>query len=137
MIAAEAGAKVSFRLVPGQDPAAVVAEFREFVEPRLPPDAQADGRRVQHRARRRDPARQPLRGRGADGASDEYGRPAVLMGSGGSIPVVESMHRLLGLDSLLMGFGLEDDQVHCPNEKFEWRCFQHGIRAHARLLGGL
>ncbi len=66
--------------------------------------------------------------------ADEYGRPAVLMGSGGSIPVVESLRRLLGLDSLLMGFGLADDQVHSPNEKFEWRCFHHGLRSHARLL---
>ena len=67
--------------------------------------------------------------------ADEYGRPAVLIGSGGSIPVVESLRRLLGVDSLLMGFGLDDDQVHSPNEKFELRCFHHGIRAHARLLG--
>ena len=59
------------------------------------------------------------------------------MGSGGSIPVVESFKRLLGLDSLLMGFGLEDDQVHSPDEKFEWRCFRQGIRSHARLLGRL
>ncbi len=59
------------------------------------------------------------------------------MGSGGSIPVVESMRRILGVDSLLMGFGLADDQVHSPNEKFEWRCFHHGLRSHARLLGKL
>ncbi len=135
VIAAEAGAKVSFRLVPGQDPQAVVAGFRAFVDSRLPPDARAeievfgtapavevsaDGRFVQA-------ARAVL--------AEEYGRPAVLIGSGGSIPVVESMRRLLGLDSLLMGFGLDDDQVHSPNEKFEWRCFRHGLRSHARLLG--
>ena len=69
--------------------------------------------------------------------ADEYGRPAVLMGSGGSIPVVESMRRLLGIDSLLVGFGLADDQVHSPNEKFEWTCFHHGLRSHARLLAKL
>ena len=63
--------------------------------------------------------------------AEEYGRPAVLIGSGGSIPVVESMRRVLGLDSVLMGFGLDDDQVHSPNEKFEWACFRHGIRSHA------
>ena len=67
----------------------------------------------------------------------EYGRPAVLIGSGGSIPVVEQMRRLLGLDSLLMGFGLDDDQVHSPNEKFDVRCFRGGTRSHARLLGRL
>ena len=57
------------------------------------------------------------------------------MGSGGSIPVVTSLRSVLGIDSLLMGFGLDDDQVHSPNEKFEQRCFHHGIRSHIRLLG--
>jgi len=56
------------------------------------------------------------------------------MGSGGSIPVVTSLRSILGVDSLLMGFGLDDDQVHSPNEKFEEVCFHHGIRSHARLL---
>jgi len=69
--------------------------------------------------------------------AEEFGRPAVLAGCGGSIPVVESMRRILGLDSLLMGFGLDDDQVHSPNEKFELRCLHRGIRSHARLLGAL
>ena len=64
----------------------------------------------------------------------EYGRPAMLIGSGGSIPVVTSLCTVLGVDTLLMGFGLDDDQVHSPNEKFEERCFHHGIRSHARLL---
>jgi acetylornithine deacetylase/succinyl-diaminopimelate desuccinylase-like protein len=59
------------------------------------------------------------------------------MGSGGSIPVVESMRRLLGVDSLLVGFGLADDQVHSPNENFEWRCFHQGLRSHVRLLAEL
>jgi acetylornithine deacetylase/succinyl-diaminopimelate desuccinylase-like protein len=67
----------------------------------------------------------------------EYGRAPVLQGCGGSIPVVESLRRILGLDSLLIGFGLEDDQVHSPNEKFEWRCFHQGMRSHIRLLGAL
>ncbi len=66
--------------------------------------------------------------------TEEYGKPAVLMGSGGSIPVVNSLRKVLGVDSLLMGFGLDDDQVHSPNEKFEQRCFHHGIRSHIRLL---
>ncbi len=137
VIAAEAGAKVSFRLVPGQDPAAVVEAFRAFVNARLPSDARAvidvfgtaPGIEVASDSRFIQAARDVL--------ADEYGRPAVLIGSGGSIPVVESMRRLLGVDSLLMGFGLDDDQVHSPNEKFEWRCFHKGLRSHARLLGKL
>ena len=51
--------------------------------------------------------------------------------------MVESFKRVLGLDTLLMGFGLDDDQVHSPNEKFDLACFTHGLRAHIRLLGHL
>ncbi len=69
-----------------------------------------------------------------DALADEYGKPVVLMGAGFSIPVVTSLRTMLGIDSLLMGFGLEDDQMHSPNEKFEQRCFHHGIRSHIRLL---
>ena len=137
VIAAQASAKVSFRLVPGQDPAAVLAAFKRFVAERTPKDARvtfetfgmAPGIEIPTDSRWVQAARTAL--------ADEYGRPAVLMGSGGSIPVVESMRRLLGVDSLLMGFGLADDQVHSPNEKFEWRCFHHGLRSHARLLAQL
>lgn len=137
VIAAEASAKVSFRLVPGQDPAAVVAAFRAFVDARLPPDARAEitvfgtapGIEIPSGSRYAQAVREAL--------ADEYGRPAVLIGSGGSIPVVESMRRLLGVNSLLIGFGLDDDQIHSPNEKFEWRCFHKGLRSHARVLGKL
>jgi acetylornithine deacetylase/succinyl-diaminopimelate desuccinylase-like protein len=48
--------------------------------------------------------------------------------------VVTSLKSILGLDSLLIGFGLDDDQVHSPNEKFEETCYHHGIRSHVRLL---
>jgi acetylornithine deacetylase/succinyl-diaminopimelate desuccinylase-like protein len=137
VIAAEASAKISFRLVPGQDPAAIFEAFKAFVAERTPKDARvtfelfgtAPGIEIPTDSRWVQAARAAL--------ADEYGRPAVLMGSGGSIPVVESMRRLLGIDSLLIGFGLNDDQVHSPNEKFEWRCFHHGMRSHARLLSKL
>ncbi len=136
VIAAEAGAKVSFRLVPGQDPAAVVQSFHDFVQARLPADARAEitgdaspGVEIPADSRFVQAAQTAL--------AEEYGRPAVLIGSGGSIPVVGSLRRLLGMDSVLMGFGLDDDQVHSPNEKFEWRCFYKGLRSHARLLGKL
>ena len=49
-------------------------------------------------------------------------------------PGGDSLRKVLGIDTLLMGFGLDDDQVHSPNEKFEQRCFHHGIRSHVRLL---
>jgi acetylornithine deacetylase/succinyl-diaminopimelate desuccinylase-like protein len=66
-----------------------------------------------------------------------FDRPPVLSGMGGSIPAVAAIRRLLGIDALLLGFGLADDRVHSPNEKFEIRCFTNGIRSHARLLAEL
>jgi acetylornithine deacetylase/succinyl-diaminopimelate desuccinylase-like protein len=137
VIASEAGAKVSFRLVPGQDPAHVFAAFERFVAARSPADAHVSVTKFSA-----DPAIEvsldnPLVRAAQAALAEEYGRPPVSIGCGGSIPVVEALHSILGLDSLLMGFGLEDDQVHSPNEKFEVRCLDHGTRAHARLLGKL
>ncbi len=135
VIASEAGAKVSFRLVAGQDPGRILQSFKDYVADRAPAGLHAEvelhsmapGFEVQPGNPWVDTARQVL--------GEEYGRPAVLIGSGGSIPVVESLRRILGLDTLLMGFGLNDDQVHSPNEKFDLRCLDHGTLAHARLLG--
>lgn len=137
VIAAEASAKVSFRLVPGQDPARIAESFRKFIADRVPPDAKlgfevfgaAPGFEISTDA--------PFVTAAQAALTEEFGRPAVFIGGGGSIPVVETLKRELGLDTLLMGFGLDDDQIHGPNEKFEVRCFRHGIRSHARLLGKL
>ena len=110
--------------------------FRRFVAARLPSEAQATYDVM-------------FQGRGLEIPSDsrwvraaatalqaEYGRAPVMMGSGGD-SVVEMMKNVLGLDSLLVGFGLDDDQVHSPNEKFEMTCFHKGQRAHVRLLAEL
>jgi acetylornithine deacetylase/succinyl-diaminopimelate desuccinylase-like protein len=134
VIASEASAKVSFRLVPNQDPDEVMEQFKRFIADRLP-----RGATVEYEGHTRTPGiemnlESPWVSAAQAVLAEEYGRPAVLMGSGGSIPVVTSLRTILGIDSLLMGFGLDDDQVHSPNEKFEQRCFHHGIRSHARLL---
>jgi acetylornithine deacetylase/succinyl-diaminopimelate desuccinylase-like protein len=61
-------------------------------------------------------------------------KQSVLIGTGGSIPLVGSIQRILGFDSLLVGFGLDDDRVHSPNEKFELTCYERGIKSHAAML---
>ncbi len=137
VIAAEAHAKITFRLVPGQDPAEVVEQFKQFVAERLPAGATAEyegghgspGVEVNTDSSWVRAAQTAL--------GEEYGKPAMLIGCGGSIPVVVSLKKVLGIDTLLMGFGLDDDQIHSPNEKFEQRCFHHGIRSHVRLLAKL
>jgi acetylornithine deacetylase/succinyl-diaminopimelate desuccinylase-like protein len=63
-----------------------------------------------------------------------YGKAPYLIGSGGSIPAVGTIQRELGIDALLVGFGLDDDRVHSPNEKFELKCFMNGAMSHAAML---
>jgi acetylornithine deacetylase/succinyl-diaminopimelate desuccinylase-like protein len=135
VIASEASAKVSFRLVPNQDPDQVMAQFHQFVEARLPQGATVTFQSFASAPGIEVNVDSPHVRAAQEALAEEYGKPAVLMGSGGSIPVVTSLRTILGLDSLLMGFGLDDDQVHSPNEKFEEVCFHHGIRSHIRLLG--
>jgi acetylornithine deacetylase/succinyl-diaminopimelate desuccinylase-like protein len=137
VIASEASAKVSFRLVPGQDPDAVMEQFKQFVLERLPPGATASFADFARAPGLEVNVDSPYVRAALTALGEEYGKPALLMGSGGSIPVVTSLRSILGIDSLLMGFGLDDDQVHSPNEKFEEKCFHHGIRSHVRLLAKL
>jgi acetylornithine deacetylase/succinyl-diaminopimelate desuccinylase-like protein len=134
VIASEASAKVSFRLVPDQDPDEVMAQFKRFVTDRLPPGATATFADFSRAPGVEVNVDSPYVRAALAALAEEFGKPAVLMGSGGSIPVVTSLRSVLGVDSLLMGFGLDDDQVHSPNEKFEEACFQRGIRSHVRLL---
>ena len=62
-----------------------------------------------------------------------FGRPPVFIREGGSIPIVTTFHERLGVDTLLLGWGLDDDNAHGPNEKFSLADFHRGIRASAYL----
>jgi len=135
VIAAEASAKISFRLVPGQDPARIAESFQRFVLDRLPKGASASFENFGMTPGIEVNTTTPWIAAARAALAEEYDRQPVMMGCGGSIPVVESLHRILGIDTLLMGFGLDDDAVHGPNEKFELRCFHQGLRSHIRLLG--
>ena len=134
VIASHASAKVSFRLVSNQDPNEIYAQYQQFVNDRLPPGATAEFALFSHGPGIEVNTDSPWIRATLAALSDEFGKPAVLMGCGGSIPVVTSLRSVLGLEALLMGFGLDDDQIHSPNEKFEQSCFHRGIRSHIRLL---
>jgi acetylornithine deacetylase/succinyl-diaminopimelate desuccinylase-like protein len=137
VIPSQASAKVSFRLVPGQDPDKVAEGFRAFIAARVPVDAKLEFPVLGGSPAIEMSLDSPFMRAAQAALADEYGKPAALIGCGGSIPVVDTIGRELGMDCVLMGFGLEDDQVHSPNEKFEVRCFHRGARSHARLLGKL
>jgi acetylornithine deacetylase/succinyl-diaminopimelate desuccinylase-like protein len=142
VIPAEAHAKLTCRLVPGQNPQRIIAAIKNWVTDQLATIAGGADAKVSYSGEGGGPGTElaidhPIIATARAVLADEYGKPPLLIGSGGSIPVVEVMKRVLGLDSLMLGFGLDDDQIHSPNEKFEVRCYHHGIRTHARLLGAV
>lgn len=134
VIAAQASAKVSFRLVHKQNPAKIREAFRAFVQARIPADCS-----VEFHEHGGSPAIQlsyesPLLSKAKNALSDEWPNPAVLIAMGGSIPIVGDFQHMLGMESLLVGFGLEDDRIHSPNEKYELNSFHKGQRSWARIL---
>jgi acetylornithine deacetylase/succinyl-diaminopimelate desuccinylase-like protein len=138
VIPSRASAKITFRLVGKQDPAKIQASFRDFVQARLPRGIAVEFSKAGGASPAIEIAEDsPYLARAAGALEAEFGRPAVLMGAGGSIPVVRSFKDLLGMDSLLVGFSLNDDAIHSPNEKYNLSSFHHGIRSWARILADL
>lgn len=137
VIPAKASAKVSFRLVGGQDPVKIRDNFRALVRSHLPGDCQVEF--IDHGS---SPALHlPFEGahlnQARDALTEEWGTAPVLVGSGGSIPVVGHLKEVVGIDSLMIGFALEDDRIHSPNEKYDVSSFRGGIRSWARVLAAL
>ena len=137
VIAAEASAKVSFRLVHSQDPAKIRAGFRDFVRARIPADCSVEFTEHGSSPAIHLPYDSPLLQKAKTALSEEWPNEAVMIAMGGSIPIVGDFQKMLGMDSLLVGFGLPDDRVHSPNEKYEMSSFHGGQRSWARILDAL
>lgn len=134
VIPAEAMAKVSFRLVHKQDPDKIREAFRSFVRARIPADCS-----VEFHPHGASPAIQlpydsPILTKAKQALSEEWQKPALLLGGGGSIPVVGDFQTYLGIESLLVGFALAEDNIHSPNEKYDLESFRKGQRSWARIL---
>ena len=134
VIPAKASAKISFRLVSNQDPANIRAAFRKHVTDRLPPDATATFKEHGGSPAVSVPTDGPFLRKAAGALAAEWGNEAALIGSGGSIPVAGDFKHILGLDTLLIGFALDDDRIHSPNEKYDLRSFHKGIRSWLRII---
>ncbi len=137
VLPAKASAKISFRLVGNQDPLRIRENFRQYVRDQLPADCS-----VEFEDHGASPATtMSLANTAFENTrkvlTDEWQHDAVYAGCGGSIPVVGYFSELLGMESLLVGFGLDDDQIHSPNEKYSLHSFHKGIRSWARILDTL
>jgi acetylornithine deacetylase/succinyl-diaminopimelate desuccinylase-like protein len=137
VIASRASVKISCRLVADMDPERTYERLCAHLRARVPEGYRLDiisfGRNPPIRVADESPYLTA-----AEGALERvYKRAAVRIGSGGSIPAVGSIQRILGLESLLVGFGLDDDRVHSPNEKFELECLRRGTLSHAAILHAL
>ncbi|MEM6539220.1 MAG: dipeptidase [Pseudomonadota bacterium] len=137
VLPAQASAKISCRLVKGQDPKAIEKNFEAFVMDRVPEDCEA----VFHHKGGAPGIELDVTGdvfvASRKALTEEWGVPAAFIGVGGSIPIVGDFQSRLGLESVLVGFGLGDDQIHSPNEKYELESYRKGIRSWIRILFAL
>ena len=138
VLPSKAHAKITFRLVGKQNPDKVLKAFQTFVKGLIPKDCKVEfsGRGGGSPATE-IPEDNPFITKSARALKDEFKRDAVLMGSGGSIPICRFFKDILGMDSVLVGFGLNDDAIHSPNEKYDLASFQRGIRSWVRIMGEL
>jgi acetylornithine deacetylase/succinyl-diaminopimelate desuccinylase-like protein len=137
VIPAEAHAKVSMRLVPDQDPDELFDRFARHVRDLAPPGCTVDVRYLQGAPAFLVEPDHPCVRAARRALERTWKNPAVLTREGGSIPIMNTFREVLGVPCILMGFGLDDDQVHAPNEKFNLSSFHGGTRSAAYLYDEL
>ena len=134
VIPAKAQAKVSMRLVPGMVPAKSFALYKSYVEKIAPDGVDIDVRLIHSGDPCLIPVDNPYIQAATRALHEVWGKDTVFIRSGGSIPIVGDFDKHLGLPSVMMGFGLPDDQIHAPNEKFNLKNFELGIQSLIRFL---
>jgi acetylornithine deacetylase/succinyl-diaminopimelate desuccinylase-like protein len=139
VIPARATAKVSMRLVPGMTATKAFAQYKSFVESLTPKGVTVEVR-MMHSG---DPlvvgTDNPYVTAAKDAMREVFGKETVFVRGGGSIPIVGDFDRHLKIPTVMMGFGLPDDNLHAPNEKFHIANFYRGIESVIRMferLGG-
>ena len=134
VLPSKASAKISMRLVPDQDPGDIARKIRAHFERHAPPTIQVDVREIHGAV----PVLVNTKSRAMEAAAAAleavYGRRPYFTRIGGSIPVVADFKELMALDSVLMGFGLDTDAIHSPDEHFGIDRFQQGIESIIRFM---
>jgi acetylornithine deacetylase/succinyl-diaminopimelate desuccinylase-like protein len=134
VIPAKALAKVSMRLVPGMTPAKAFALYKAYVEKIAPAGVDVEVRLIHSGEPCLIPVDNPYIQAATRALHEVWGKDTVFIRSGGSIPIVGDFARHLGLPSVMMGFGLPDDNLHAPNEKFNLKNFALGIESLIRFF---
>ncbi|MCB9556190.1 MAG: dipeptidase [Deltaproteobacteria bacterium] len=138
VLPSQAHAKISMRLVPDQDPQSIAKATEAFLKEIAPPHVNVTVTRERNQG---DaiwvdadfPAMQVAR----DAVRKVFGTAPHLTLEGGSIPIVANFKKVLRRDTILLGFGLPDDRLHAPNEKFDLRMLDRGMKTVAHLLNDL
>lgn len=134
VIGATATAKISCRLVAHQKPEAIEKALFAFLEERTPVGCHWDLQSFGTAPAISVPTESPWLSAASKALTSVFPKPAVLIGTGGSIPVVGEFQEILGVDAVMVGFSLDDDLIHAPNEKFDIACFHRGMLAQAAIL---
>jgi len=134
VIPAKASAKISFRLAANMNPDKIRAAFRAHVRARIPADCSVEFHEHGGSPAISVPTGGKFLQQARSARADEWGRLAALRASGGSIPVAGDFKRILGLDTLLIGFANADDRIHSPTEKYNLKSFEKGSRSWSRIL---
>lgn len=133
VLPSEASAKFSFRLVPNQDPQRIYEALDGYLKEICPPGIELELIDMHGAPGCVVPLDSPYMNAAARAIAAGFGTEPVFVRSGGSIPVVNSFKELLGIDTLLLGWGQDDDNPHSPNEKFSLDDFHRGIKSSAHL----
>ncbi|MCC6748259.1 MAG: dipeptidase [Deltaproteobacteria bacterium] len=138
VLPSQAHAKISMRLVADQDPEAIVALAEAHLKSLAPPHATVTVKRHKNlgwpvRVSTDFPAMRVA----ADAVKTVFGKEPAFTLEGGSIPVVADFKQVLGRETILLGFGLPDDNLHAPNEKFDLRMLDKGMKTVTHFLAGL
>jgi acetylornithine deacetylase/succinyl-diaminopimelate desuccinylase-like protein len=137
VLPSKASAKISMRLVPDQEHEEIARLFHDYVIKIAPPQVQVKVKSLHGGRPAMVERTSPVIQAAATALERAFDRRPVFVREGGSIPVVSTFKSVLGIPTVLMGFGLSDDNLHSPNEKFYLPNFYHGIQASIHLLDEL